>query len=86
MLSVKVLGPGCANCKRLEQMVNRAISDLAITADVQKITDYGDIMRYNVISTPGLVINESVVSTGRIPSPVEVTTWLTNAVNPTLDV
>jgi len=79
MLTIKVLGPGCANCKRLEQMVSRAVQDLTIEADILKITDYREIMQYNVIATPGLVINEQVVSAGRLPSPAEVTTWLTSS-------
>lgn len=79
MLTIKVLGSGCASCKRLEQIARKVISDLAIEAEVLHVTDYNDIMNYNVLSTPGLVINEKVVSTGRIPTPAEVTTWLTSA-------
>lgn len=79
MLTIKVLGSGCANCKRLEQIARKVVSDLAIEAEVLHVTDYNDIMNYNVLSTPGLVINEKVVSTGRIPTPAEVTTWLTSA-------
>jgi hypothetical protein len=52
---------------------------MAMEAEVVKVTDYADIMAYNVLSTPGLVINEKLVSTGRIPSEAEVTTWLTDA-------
>jgi small redox-active disulfide protein 2 len=79
MLTIKVLGSGCANCKRLEQIARKVVSDLAIEAEVVHVTDYNDIMNYNILSTPGLVINEKVVSTGRIPTPGEVTTWLTSA-------
>jgi len=79
MLTIKVLGSGCANCKRLEQIARKVVSDLAIEADVIKVTDFTDIMSYNVLTTPGLVINEKVVSSGRIPSPAEVTTWVVNA-------
>jgi small redox-active disulfide protein 2 len=79
MLTIKVLGSGCANCKRVEQIAHKVIADLAIEAEVIKVTDYADIMKYNVLSTPGLVINEKVVSSGRIPTPAEVTTFLTNA-------
>ena len=80
MLHVKVLGPGCANCKRVEQITRNVISDLAIEADLVKITDYNEIMRYPILSTPGLVINESVVCSGRIPTQAEVTTWITTAI------
>lgn len=78
MLTVKILGPGCANCKRLEQIVRKVVSDLSLDAQVVKVSDYGSIMAYDLLSTPGLVINEKVVSAGRIPSPGEVTTWLAN--------
>jgi small redox-active disulfide protein 2 len=79
MLTIKVLGSGCANCKRVEQIVRKTITDTGIEAEVIKVTDYAEIMAYNVMSTPGLVINEKIVSTGRIPAPAEVTTWLTSA-------
>ena len=83
MLTIKVLGSGCANCKRVEQIVRKIITDMGIEAEVVKVTEYADIMAYNVMSTPGLVINEKIVSTGRIPAPAEVTTWLTNALETT---
>jgi len=79
MLNIKILGSGCANCKRLEQIAHKVVTEMGIEADVVKVTEYPDIMAYNVLSTPGLVINEKVVSSGRIPTPAEVTTWLTNA-------
>jgi small redox-active disulfide protein 2 len=79
MLTIKVLGSGCANCKRVEQIVRKVVAELGIAADVIKVTDYNDIMAYNVLSTPGLVVNEKLVSTGRIPTPAEVTTWVVNA-------
>ncbi len=79
MLTIKVLGSGCANCKRLEQMAHKAVDDLNLQADIIKVTEYPEIMKYNVMSTPGLVINEKVVSSGRIPSAAEINTWLANA-------
>jgi len=83
MLTIKVLGSGCANCKRLEQIAHKVVTDMGVEAEVIKVTDYNDIMAYNVLSTPGLVINEKVVSTGRIPAPAEVTTWLADALETT---
>lgn len=79
MLTIKVLGSGCANCKRVEQITRKVVTDMGVQAEVIKVTDYTDIMAYNILSTPGLVINEKLVSTGRIPTPAEVTTWLANA-------
>ena len=79
MLTIKVLGSGCANCKRVEQIVRKIITDMNIEAEVVKVTDYNDITAYNILSTPGLVINEKVVSYGRIPTPAEVTTWVADA-------
>ena len=79
MLTIKVLGSGCANCKRLEQIARKVVEDMPMQAEIIKVTDYNDIMAYNVMSTPGLVINEKLVSYGRIPTPAEVTTFLTNA-------
>ena len=79
MLKIKILGSGCPNCKRLEQETRKAAENLAIEAEFEKVTDYGDIMAYDILSTPGLVINEKVVSSGKIPSQAELTTLLTNA-------
>ena len=79
MLTIKVLGSGCANCKRVEQIVHKVVEEMTLQAEVIKVTEYPEIMKYNIMSTPGLVINEKIVSTGRIPTPAEVTTWLTNA-------
>ena len=81
MLQIKVLGPGCKNCEKLETVTRQAVTHLGVEATVEKVSDYADIMRYNILATPGLVINEKVVSAGRIPSEAEVTTWLANAVS-----
>jgi len=79
MLTVKILGSGCANCKRLEAIANQVVDQMGVEAEVMKVTEFKDIMAYNIMSTPGLVINEKLVSAGRIPSPAEVTAWLTDA-------
>jgi len=79
MLTIKVLGSGCTNCKRLEQIARKVVEDMSMQAEIIKVTDYADIMAYNILSTPGLVINEKLVSAGRIPTPAEVTTWMMNA-------
>ncbi len=79
MLTIKVLGSGCANCKKVEAAARQAVTGLAVEAEVIKVTDYAQIMAYPILSTPGLVINEQVVCAGRIPTAAEVTTWLTSA-------
>ena len=81
MLTIKVLGPGCENCKKLATLTEQAVNNLSIEAKIEKVTDYAEIMKYPIMSTPGLVINEKVVSTGRIPSTAEITTLLTNALS-----
>ncbi len=79
MMTIKVLGSGCANCKRLEQIARKVVANLAIEAEIIKVTDHKEIMSYDILSTPGLVINEKVVSSGRIPAEAEIVTLLVNA-------
>ena len=81
MLSIKVLGPGCANCQKVEAAAKNAVANLGVEADIIKVTDYAEIMAYNILSTPGLVINEKLVAAGRIPKDAEVMTWINNALN-----
>lgn len=76
MLTIKILGGGCANCKRLEAKTRKIAQDLKIEAEFIKVTDHADIMAYPILSTPGLVINEDVVSSGRIPTEKEIADWL----------
>jgi small redox-active disulfide protein 2 len=77
MLTIKILGGGCANCKRLEAQTRKVIEKLNIEAEVIKVTDHMEIMEYPILATPGLVVNEKVVSSGRIPSESEIEAWLT---------
>ena len=79
MLNIKVLGSGCQNCQNLAANAQRAINALSIEGKVEKVTDYAEIMKYKILATPGLVINEKVVSAGRVPTEAEITTFLTNA-------
>jgi len=79
MLNIKILGSGCANCKRLEANARKVVADLGLEAEIEKVTDFNEILKYPILSTPGLVINEKLVSSGRIPSETEITDWLTQA-------
>lgn len=79
MLTVKILGSGCPNCKKVEAIARQAAQTMGIEANFVKVTDYGEIMQYSILSTPGLVINEKVVCSGRVPTQAEVTTWLADA-------
>lgn len=79
MVTVKVLGPGCMNCKKLEAVAREAASGSGIEVEVVKVSAMKDIMAYDLISTPGLVINEKLVSSGRIPTQAEVVEWLRSA-------
>jgi small redox-active disulfide protein 2 len=79
MLTIKVLGPGCPNCGKVETAAKKAVANMGVEAEITKVTDYGEIMSYKVLATPGLVINEKLVSAGRIPSEAEVMTWVADA-------
>jgi small redox-active disulfide protein 2 len=79
MLTIKVLGSGCANCKKVEAVTRQAVANLGVDALVEKVTEYPQIMKYPILATPGLVINEKVVCSGRIPSEAEVSSWLKEA-------
>jgi small redox-active disulfide protein 2 len=79
MLTIKILGSGCENCKRLAWLTERAVQHLGMEAQIMKVTDYAEMMQYNIMSTPGLVIDEKLVSAGKIPTEAQITTWLTDA-------
>jgi small redox-active disulfide protein 2 len=76
MLNIKVLGSGCANCRRLEAAVQQVIAQQGLPAEIEHVTDYGEILKWQILATPGLVVNGKVVSTGRIPSQGEIARWL----------
>ncbi len=76
MLTVKILGSGCANCKKLEAVAREAASSAHLQAEFVKVTNMNDILAYDLLSTPGLVVNGKLVSSGRIPTVAEVQKWL----------
>lgn len=79
-IEIKVLGPGCGNCKRLYAEAEKAVAQIAVPAAIAKVEDIKEIMAYKILATPALVINGEVKSAGRIPNATEITTWLTTAV------
>lgn len=76
MLNIKVLGPGCANCRKLEEVAREAVAAAGVEAEITKVTDMGQIVAYDVLKTPGLVINEKLVSSGRIPTASTIAEWI----------
>jgi small redox-active disulfide protein 2 len=76
---IKILGPGCNNCKTLERVTKEAVAELGINATIEKVEDYGAIAGYGVMSTPALVIDEVVVTSGRVPTPTHLRELLTTA-------
>jgi len=78
-LHIKILGGGCANCERLERHTKQAVEQLGVEATFEKSGDYDEYARYGLLATPGLVVNEKLVSAGRVPSVAEVTTLLVDA-------
>jgi len=78
-MEIKVLGPGCSRCQQLEKTIKEVVKELGIDVKVEDIKDINKIMQYPILSTPGLVINEKLVVSGRVPSKAEVTTFITTA-------
>ena len=76
MLNVKVLGSGCTNCINLEKLCREVIAENQIDAEIEKVTDFKDIMSYGIMSTPGLVLNGKVVSSGKLPTKSTLTHWM----------
>ncbi|RKD30555.1 thioredoxin family protein [Thermohalobacter berrensis] len=71
-MNIKILGPGCKNCQKLYDMANEIVEELGIDAKIEKVTEFKDIASYGIMKTPGIVINEKVQVSGRVPSKKEV--------------
>jgi small redox-active disulfide protein 2 len=80
-MEVKILGTGCPNCKRLEKVAREALAEMGVEATVTKVTKMVDILAYNIPATPGLVIDEKVVSYGRVPTKAETTSLIATALS-----
>jgi small redox-active disulfide protein 2 len=77
---IKVLGAGCTNCRNLEKAARQAVDELGVEAEFDHVTDPGEIASYGVMRTPGLVVDEQVVVSGRVPNVAEVKRLLTSSV------
>jgi len=71
-MHIKILGSGCANCVNLEKATRAAVDELGLTATFEKVTDYADIATYGIMRTPGLVVDDEVVLSGRVPTSGQV--------------
>jgi small redox-active disulfide protein 2 len=76
MMNIKILGGGCANCKRLEQITRKVVNEKKLMAEFDHVTDYPEIMKFGVMSTPALVVDGKVLCSGRIPAETEIAAWL----------
>jgi len=78
-MEIKILGTGCPKCERLEQLARAAADEAGLEATFIKVTDIKDIMAYPITSTPALVVDEQVKSSGRLPQKEEIVAWLRGA-------
>jgi small redox-active disulfide protein 2 len=78
-MEIKILGPGCPRCGEVGKRVKKALAELEVAADVEKVTDIRTMMSYGILGTPGLVIDGKVKCAGRIPSPEEIKAWIREA-------
>lgn len=83
MLSIKVLGPGCANYLNLEKLCREVVAENGFEAVIEKVIDYKDIMSYGIMSTPGLVVNGKVIHSGKLPTKSTLTHWLQDCTSST---
>lgn len=78
MLDIKVLGPGCTNCVRLEKLVREVLEETRLEATVEKLITFDDFDRYGVMITPALVVNGKVLTQGKVPTKHTLVHWLTD--------
>lgn len=73
---IKILGAGCSKCKKLEEKVKSLVVSNSINASVEKVEDFQEFMKYGIMMTPGLVINEKLKSFGNIPKDEQILNWI----------
>jgi small redox-active disulfide protein 2 len=75
-MEIKVLGTGCAKCKALEKATREAVAQIGVNATITKVEDIVEIMKYNVMTTPALVVDGKIVVKGKVPSVDEIKKFL----------
>lgn len=75
-MDIKILGPGCVNCQKVEKLVREVVAEAGVTADIEKVSDIMKIAKYGVFGTPAVVMDDVVKSVGKIPKKEEILSWL----------
>jgi small redox-active disulfide protein 2 len=75
-MEIKILGPGCSSCQKVEKLVRETVTEIDIAADIEKVSDIEKIVKYGVFSTPAVVVDGKVKSVGKIPGKKELLAWL----------
>jgi small redox-active disulfide protein 2 len=75
-MEIKILGPGCVNCQKVEKLVREVVAETCVAADIEKVTDIMKIAKYGVLGTPAVVVDGEVKSVGKIPKKEEILAWL----------
>ena len=79
MINIKVVGSGCPNCNKLEALCKEVVAEEGIEARIEKITDFNKFGELGIFITPGLLINDKVVSSGKIPTKSTLANWIKNS-------
>lgn len=80
-MNIKILGPGCARCHQLEKTTREVVKELGIDPSIEEVKDINEIITYHILTTPGLVLNDELVCSGRVPSKAEISQFITTALN-----
>ncbi|HEY5536869.1 MAG TPA: thioredoxin family protein [Ignavibacteria bacterium] len=80
-MNIKILGVGCSRCKKLEQQVRDLVAKNNINTEIEKVTDIQDMIKYGIMATPGLVINEKLKSSGILPKDEQILNWIKEEIN-----
>ena len=75
-MEIKILGPGCANCQKVEKLVRETVAEAGVAADIEKVSDIVKIAKYGVFRTPAVVVDGKVKSVGKVPRKDEILAWL----------